>query len=121
VRSSLRVDLISRADLDEVADSSDFSQQLRVTHWLRRHIYSRARRVTFTQLTRRQWQQYPLPYDRTNRHIPTPSWLDDREAELDEMFAMATGAALLADSEHIDEDAGSDAEADFDTDRSGSD
>jgi hypothetical protein len=75
--------------------SSHEQDRLKVAVFLKNHVYGRTRRITFTQLTQRQWLQYPLPYSRVavSRDIPTPDWLAECEADL-QQEADAVIAAL---------------------------
>jgi hypothetical protein len=106
----VRVELIRGVGEVEV-DPPDYRQRLRVVEFLKRHVYGRTRRPTFTQLIQRQWWQYPLPYNRMNRVVPTPGWFAGCVAGLQRHAddAVAAAAATLADelddeSDEEDED-----------------
>jgi hypothetical protein len=81
LRADMHVDLVHGAHIVKI-DPPDKHQRLRVATFLKRHVYGRTRRITFMQLIHRQWRQYPLPYNRMSRVVPTPEWFDECEADL---------------------------------------
>jgi hypothetical protein len=96
----------------EDLDPPDEHQRLKVAVFLKNHVYGRTRRPTFTQLIRRQWVQYPLPYNRMSRVVPTPEWFDECVAGLQRHVDDATAAAALADELDDESDEGDEGEED---------
>jgi hypothetical protein len=107
LRADMHVDLVQGAHKVDLRPP-DKHQRLRVAAFLKRHVYGRTRRITFTQLIHRQWLQYPLPYNRTNCLVLPPDWFTgcvaDLQRQLDDAAAAAALAVALADeSEEEDE------------------
>jgi hypothetical protein len=86
------VDLLQCTDMDASESACHHGQQLLLATWLYQNVYGRTRRITFTQLTCRQWRQYPLPYERTDRFIPAPDWMAARVSHLQDLLQVATEA-----------------------------
>jgi hypothetical protein len=96
-RPDVSVGLVEGVE-DVIEDPPDYQQRLKVAAFLKRHVYGRSHRITFSQLTQRQWRQYPLPYDRADRyiHVPTPDWFAECVANLQRQVDEAAAAAALA-------------------------
>jgi hypothetical protein len=97
-RGDVHIELVQGIHGDEV------SQRLTVAVFLKRHVYGRTRRITFTQLIQRQWLQYPVPYNRMSRVVPTPDWFAECEADLQPHVDEPAAAAALADELDDEED-----------------
>ena len=67
---------------DEPNDHDFVEHQLVLLSWLQKYVYGRNRRITFHQLIRREWCQYPLPYNRYSVRVPTPDWIESRQKKL---------------------------------------
>jgi hypothetical protein len=112
--ADMHVDLVRGAHIVKI-DPPDKHQRLRVATFLKRHVYGRTRRPTFTQLIHRQWVQYPLPYNRMSRVVPTPGWFAECVAGLqrhvdDAVAAVAAALAGELDDESDEEDDGEEAD-----------
>jgi hypothetical protein len=82
-RGDVHVEFVQGIHGEEDDDPPDEQDRLTVAAFLKSHIYGRTRRIHFSQLTQRQWRQYPLPYDRTNRLVLPPDWFTGCVADLD--------------------------------------
>jgi hypothetical protein len=86
--------LIQHDEKVQYVRPSYYRQQLAIASWLQDNVYGRTRRITFTQLTQRQWLQSPLPYNRANRLILKPAWLATRRSQIRAGLAAANALAF---------------------------